>query len=90
MYRGPGGVATRKYTNEYFKEEIVKGLSPHKGVPLVQGPQTEVCNLIQVNRGFGMNKIIQKYANQQKPQLTSFFKSGNSINKIIKVINKDK
>lgn len=52
VYRGPGGVAQRKPTNEYFQDDVVKGLSPHKGVPLVQGPQTEVCDLIQVNRGF--------------------------------------
>jgi len=62
-YRGPGGVAQRKVTNEYFIDDVVKGLSPHKGVPLVEGPQTEVCNLFQVNRGFEMTKIIQ---NQSK------------------------
>jgi hypothetical protein len=60
LYRGPGGVAQRRIQHDYFKDDIVKGLSPHKGIPLVQEPQTEVCNLIQVNRGFVMNKIIQK------------------------------
>lgn len=58
--RGPGGVSQRRVISEYEYQEVVKGLSPYKGVPLVPGPQTEVCNLVQVNRGFEMNKILNK------------------------------
>lgn len=57
----------------------IKGVAPHRRITLVDGTEESTAlirNLVKINRGFEMNKIIKK----PKEYLGSFFQSGHSLN----------